>query len=329
MRGNAEITLVCREGVGQLFKQLEVVDRVFEVKKGNSESYKAVQKSLELEEFEWVLCPHQSFTSAWFQRRIRAQQKISFGTWWNAMFFSDLIKKPMHLPEALRQMSLLKNVDPELGFLLSEYNEPTKENELGNIPPWATSDIDVKKYANAFAAEREKLGISSRPIVLFPGSAWETKRWTESGFIELVKYYSKQGNSVVILGSSAESILCERIAASQPGAISLAGKTSLFETVAILASAQIVFCNDSAGQHLASMVSTPTVSIFGPTVLSQGFRPWSNSAAVAQLEGLQCRPCGRHGHRQCPIGTHDCMVKLEASQVLAKANLIQVNPSNL
>jgi heptosyltransferase II len=33
---------------------------------------------------------------------------------------------------------------------------------------------------------------------------------------------------------------------------------------------------------------------------------------------LSCRPCGAHGHRECPLGTHDCMKKV-TSEVVARS----------
>ena len=74
-------------------------------------------------------------------------------------------------------------------------------------------------------------------------------------------------------------------------------------------------CNDSGAMHAAAAAGLPTVAVFGPTVLAQGFRPWQNQAMVVQRR-LECRPCGKHGSDKCPIGTHACMEGIEAGEVL-------------
>jgi heptosyltransferase-2 len=79
--------------------------------------------------------------------------------------------------------------------------------------------------------------------------------------------------------------------------------------------AELVVTNDSAGQHLAALAGTKTVSVFGPTVLPFGFRPWNSQAIVVERFGLSCRPCGKHGPMKCPIGTHECMKSIRSNEV--------------
>ena len=93
------------------------------------------------------------------------------------------------------------------------------------------------------------------------------------------------------------------------------------ELAQVLKQAEILICNDSGTMHVASSVGTPVVSIFGPTVPSQGYSPWNKKSRIVEVN-LSCRPCGAHGHDLCPIGTHDCMKKVTAEMVLTKAKEI-------
>ena len=54
---------------------------------------------------------------------------------------------------------------------------------------------------------------------------------------------------------------------------------------------------DSANMHLASLTSTPVVSIWGPTHPFLGFSPLFNDEFIVQLnkEELPCRPCSVYG----------------------------------
>ena len=125
----------------------------------------------------------------------------------------------------------------------------------------------------------------------------------------------EKGESVVVAGSPAEHELCAEIIKGLPGTYNLAGNTDLYDMIHVLRPAKYLVSNDSGTMHLAAAAGTPSVSIFGPTVLKLGYRPWQTEAKVVQRP-LKCRPCGLHGHKKCPIGTHDCMKNVPVSDVL-------------
>lgn len=54
---------------------------------------------------------------------------------------------------------------------------------------------------------------------------------------------------------------------------------------------------DSANMHLASVVGTPVVSVWGATHPFAGFMGWGQPAENAiQVEDLSCRPCSVYGN---------------------------------
>jgi heptosyltransferase-2 len=88
------------------------------------------------------------------------------------------------------------------------------------------------------------------------------------------------------------------------------GILSLLASAELIGRAQAIVTNDSAPQHLASAMGTPTLTIFGPTVPEFGFGPLAERHAVAGHDGLSCRPCHRHGPERCPLGHWRCMREL-------------------
>ncbi len=304
---NAEITLVCRQGIGSLFKDLDLVDRVFEIKKGDANSYSAVKKSVSNESFDYLICPHESFTSAKLAFSIKASKKITFFQWWNFLFFNDRIEKRSALPESLRQLSLLQKYIPGLQEKLDQYLSTNDSS----VPEWASPKVTLPSHAS---------DVVGPLICLFPGSVWETKKWTEEGFIQTGKAYLEKGFDVHIMGGSGEEQIAQRVqealGSQDPRVQNWAGKTPLMKTMQILEKASLVVTNDSAGQHMAALLEIPTVTIFGPTVLEFGYRAWNNKSVVVENKNLSCRPCGKHGHHQCPIGTHECMKSVSAEAVL-------------
>ena len=128
---------------------------------------------------------------------------------------------------------------------------------------------------------RESLFDSSRPFVaLAPGSAWGTKRWPF--YPELAVKLAEQAN-VVVVGGPSEAVTGDTIVAQLPkGAGSnAAGRLGILASAALIGQAAALVSNDSAPQHLASAMNTPTVCIFGPTVPEFGFGPLANNSAIA------------------------------------------------
>jgi heptosyltransferase-2 len=86
-------------------------------------------------------------------------------------------------------------------------------------------------------------------------------------------------------------------------------------------SATMNFMNDSAPMHLASSVDAPTTAIFCSTVTSFGFGPLSNNSIVVETkEKLDCRPCGLHGHKECPKKHFKCAENININELLARIN---------
>ncbi len=306
------LILVCRQGFGAFFLEHKLADEVFEMNKKDKTSIESVMDQLKAKQFNYIVCPHESPRTAMLLRSIKANKKIAFKKWWNGIFFDETLKKPYELPDALRQMSLLTLISEDFKLKFSNYvqqnkieNPKTQTNykwAFGPLPDWASMKLATHS------------DIDPNLVVLAPGSVWNTKRWTLEGYENLAKHFAQQGSHVILIGTKQEQELCQRIAEKIPGVINKAGQTSLSELYNILKTARILYCNDSGAMHLAAAAGTETVSIFGPTVLAQGFMPWNEKSVVVQ-KPLPCRPCGRHGSEQCPIGTHECMKSISAEEL--------------
>lgn len=325
-----KLILVCRKGVGEFFAKSFLVDEVLEITKGDRESYHQVLRGLKRTEIDKLICPHESVRTAMFVQQIKAQRKISFASWWNIFFFHERILKNYALPDALRQLSLLQGLDPALNSKIQKYSEeaePYAAAQNGRLPappPWASMSLRYfyDRQENEIARLLQK--VQSTPallegaVALFPGSVWATKRWTEEGFTQVGQSLSARGTGVLVMGGPGEGELCARVAEKIPGAVNLCAKTSIYESALILSRVAAVIGNDSASMHLAATSETPSVVIFGPTVLEFGFRPWQEHVYVVEKPDLLCRPCGKHGHQKCPIKTHDCMKLIKKEEVLQK-----------
>lgn len=328
-RPKAPIHLVCRRGFGTLMKGLGLIDEVHEIKKGDSSTYKDAHSELEKHRFEWILCPHPSIRSAQFVQGLFAGQTISFTRGWNALHFSKTVMSP-DLPDPLRQLSLLKPVVPHLEERMAkwggiDWNAKSTEGFLTEVPDELSMEMKSR-----LLRESPVTPVAPRSWVLFPGSVWPTKQWPEEHYEALAQKLIAENVQILWLGGPDEKEVCQRLAERLPRTRSLAGQLSLWESLVVLSRAEGVIANDSGGQHMAAIAGAPVLSIFGPTVLEFGFRPWARMTAVAERAELFCRPCGPHGSRRCPRGSHECLTQLEPDQVFQiwKSMVRRIRSSN-
>jgi heptosyltransferase-2 len=320
-----EIVLACRPGLGEYFLNSGLVSEVIEIDKRSGRGRRAAMQQILARQWDVVFVPHESVRTALWMWKVRASRaKIGFRKWWNRFFYSHRVVKPMGFPDAMRQLSLLTPLDGRLAETFASreidvFRNPTAQNTLedfrtNEIPRWASMTM-----------HRHNPG--SHKVFLAPGSVWNTKRWKEKGYEALASLLLLRGYSVELVGSAAEKALCDEIAAHVPGVINHAGKTSLGDLVNLFAGGGALVCNDSGAMHAAAVAGLPTVAIFGPTVLALGFRPWQDQALVVQRP-LGCRPCGKHGAKSCPIGTHECMEAITPGEVLGAVEQLLPPPKS-
>ena len=103
-----------------------------------------------------------------------------------------------------------------------------------------------------------------------------------------------------------------------PNTISLIGKFKMEQELAIMTKLDCVLSMDSANMHLASLVGTPVVSVWGATHPFAGFMGWQQSANNAVQLDLSCRPCSVFGDKPCLRGDYACMNELAPELIVEK-----------
>jgi heptosyltransferase-2 len=223
-----------------------------------------------------------------------AKERIGFASsTGRALYTTQLPYRPdKHHAERLWSLSMSECADP-----------PSRAQIQPRLFP---SDEDRARVDSLL----RRSGTGWEPFVaLAPGSAWGTKRWPY--YAELAKRLAPDFR-IAVVGSGADAEAATQIMEALPAdsVINAAGTLPLLASAELIGRAQAIVTNDSAPQHLASAMGTPTLSIFGPTVPEFGFGPLAERHAVAGHDGLSCRPCDRHGPQRCPLRHWRCMREL-------------------
>jgi len=161
-------------------------------------------------------------------------------------------------------------------------------------------------------------------VALFPGASIPEKRWPVQAWRTLAeRLYNSYGVGVVIIGGKDVETYAASIIQGVTG-INTAGQLTLLETTALLKHMRLLITGDSGVLHLAWLMGTPTISLFGPSNIAKWAPTGENHFVVSRL--LSCSPCSAFGTTPpCP---HDvrCMKEITADQVMeAAVRLLQKN----
>ncbi len=249
-----------------------------------------------------AIVPHRSLRSSLLARLAGIPDRIGFNTSAGRLFWTSTVAYDPGMHEIGRNLSLLA---------------PLGIGTAGIEPPGLHPGAEERAQVDEFL--RTRPSGSTRPLAaLAPGTVWNTKRWPAERFAELASLLTGSGWDVVLVGGPDDVALCSGIAAAagHAGILDASGRFSLLGSAELIGRTRVIVCNDSAPLHLAGAMGVRVVSIFGATVPSFGFGPIGAADMVIETPGLSCRPCAIHGGDRCPIGTFDCMNRIEPARVL-------------
>jgi lipopolysaccharide heptosyltransferase II len=151
-----------------------------------------------------------------------------------------------------------------------------------------------------------------RVIGLCPGAEYgSAKRWPVDQFRQLILRLNEEMDCQwVIVGTSADTSVAQKIASGIPNVTDLTGKTSLEDLMDLLSRISVLVTNDTGTMHLADFIGTPLVSIFGST--EPTFTGPRSSRSVVIRQKVECSPCFL---RECPIDFR-CMEEIPMDKVI-------------
>ena len=105
--------------------------------------------------------------------------------------------------------------------------------------------------------------------------------------------------------------------AKYPNVFSFIGKSDFSGELALISNLDLMLSMDSANMHIASLVNTPVVSVWGATSPLAGFLGWRQQSDDCVQLPLECRPCSVFGDKPCRSGGYRCM-QIEPQMVVDK-----------
>lgn len=220
-------------------------------------------------------------------------------------------------------LTFLSGAKQKLGFKKNPFSFTYSQSfphEIGNGKHEVDRNLELIKHLTSNLNRQPKLHPTSEDFeaiktyqsenfyCLAPASVWFTKQAPKEIWLKLISKLTADNSTIYLLGGTDDTDLCDeiKVKTNAEKVINLAGKLSLMQSAALMKNAKRNFVNDSGPLHLASAVNAPVSAFFCSTTPRFGFGPLSDDLEIIEVKNLSCRPCGLHGHKECPKGNFRC-----------------------
>lgn len=304
----AEITLLVKPAIAELFGHHPAVDRVFvyddQGRHAGLTGKWTLAGVLRRHRFDLAVLFQNAFEAALLAFLAGVPRRYGYATDGRSFLLTDPIAVP-------NRQSLHHQVHYYWQLL----------SALGNSGPVPAPRLYLSKEERDAADRRlSAAGITSGDFIIGvnPGSTYGgAKRWPAERFAQTVNRlvaYCRQAFAVsarvVIVGARGEEELGQAIAgAIEERALVLSGQTTVRELMAVAERCGLFLTNDTGPMHVAAAFNVPVVAIFGPT-------DWRMTSPFGEghrliRQPVDCAPCLL---RECPID-HRCMTGVSVEEV--------------
>jgi ADP-heptose:LPS heptosyltransferase len=184
----------------------------------------------------------------------------------------------------------------------------------------------VERYADVFrkmgfslelshkyrSLTNDKSGIGFAPFAQHKGKMMPLEK-----SFELARILAKTHKVYFFGGGEEEDEILRKWESQIPNTLSLSGKLTLKEELQKISELEIMISMDSANMHLASLMGTRCVSVWGSTHHFAGFLGYGQSEDdIVQVKDLSCRPCSVFGDKECFRGDYACLEELDIQKII-------------
>ena len=170
----------------------------------------------------------------------------------------------------------------------------------------------------ALTGEKNGCWIGFAPFAKHRGKTYPQELATQ-----LTALLSEKAEKIFLFGGGEqERQSAESMAAGHPNVIVVVGKLKLAGELELIAHLDAIVTMDSSAMHMASLVGTPAVSIWGATHPYAGFLGFGQDPEQVVQLPLPCRPCSVFGDKPCRWGDWRCLHGIDPREIAAKTLLL-------
>lgn len=201
--------------------------------------------------------------------------RIGYGRGGRRMFLNQIVHRNTRSGRRPHQVLRYLNIARNLGA--------TPKDVDGTVPPQSSP----------------RNGAGSPRFALCPGAEYgPAKRWLPERFAQTAKIVAEKLNAKwAIVGTAKEAPIADAIAAELGDHCeNRAGQTTLEQLIDELRNCSLLLTNDTGTMHLAALLGTPVVAVFGST--EPALTGPRGDQHIILRHHVECSPCFL---RECPI----------------------------
>lgn len=172
---------------------------------------------------------------------------------------------------------------------------------------------DFDKIKDIVGEKTQKwLGIA--PFALHKGKIYPIEKMEK-----VIAHFAKDTRVKIFLfgGGDHEKKIFDELVSKYPSVESMIGKLNMEKELVLMSYLDLMLSMDSSNMHLASLVNTPVLSIWGATHPYAGFLGWKQLPInTIQIENLECRPCSVYGQKECYRKDYACLNQIEPQTII-------------
>ncbi len=189
--------------------------------------------------------------------------------------------------------------------------------------PWIIPGSAARRIAVALMSSELKINIGVAPY-----ARHKLKIWPEDKMVRLLELVSEKYNPAIwLFGGDDETGMLEAFQKKVRNTVNVTGKYSLEVELAIMSKLDLMIAMDSSNMHMAALVGTKVISVWGGTDPLTGFGAWMQPDSYSisiPVADLICRPCTIFGKGECARGDFACMEWLKPETVFERIEKLNI-----
>ena len=252
--------------------------------------WKRIKFALSLKKYQFdlgVVLPN-SFESAFLLSLTGAKHRLGYNTDGRAIFLTYPITTTTYLKKSQYRVDYFFKIFSPLKLDFPDTKLSSVFRQEGDISIRQTL-LDIK------IDENEKF------ITVHPGTSKIERSWHAERFgILCQKIYKEDKKKIVLLGTQSEKELLNKIKNYCPSEeVKIAPVMNLKVLAGLIKKSQLFIGNDSGVMHLAAMVGTPVVGIFGPGHPNTTGPFMAPAKYEILTQNYSCSPCRQRFFKEC------------------------------
>lgn len=172
---------------------------------------------------------------------------------------------------------------------------------------------DVPDEVTAAAGAKDGIWIGVAPFAQHKGKIYPIPLMDELIGMLAARY----GRVFVFGGGAYEKSFADGMERRHKGAVSMIGRVGLSQEMDVISNLDVMVSMDSSSMHMASLVGTPVVSVWGATHPYAGFYGFRQDPDNAVQLDMTCRPCSVYGKKKCIFGDYRCLRNIPPETIAA------------